>query len=72
MLQTIKCKNCGGESLNVINVNIILSRTEWCDHCHHNNEQKQYYHFCSLKCFHNYMNKVSIKELPQLEWKSVT
>jgi len=71
MIQIVKCENCGGENieLGAVSVYVQLLRSNWCDHCHHTNERKQNYFFCSLKCFHNYMNKVSIEEIPPLKWR---
>jgi hypothetical protein len=56
MLQIISCENCGKDMIGfgLVYIDIILTRSKWCDNCGQSKTEKQTHFFCSEKCFQGY------------------
>jgi len=73
MMQIIHCESCGGDiiPLNSVSVDLTLNKhVRCCDHCNRTETQKQNHFFCSLMCFHDFMNKAVTGET-ELKWKEL-
>ena len=56
MMQLVECKECGGTEIGLdsVCVNIVLSKSEWCEHCRETKTIKQDHFFCSQSCYENF------------------
>lgn len=64
MMEIIGCRNCGQEStpFGMISVNVILSKSHYCEHCRDSKTENQNYFFCSVKCLQEYAARIEWKE----------
>lgn len=60
MMQILRCKECGGETIGLDEtaVNVEFTKSHHCDKCYHSHEEITRYFFCSTQCFHCYIRKV--------------
>lgn len=72
MVQTVHCVQCGGSSIPIgsVSVNIVLSKSAWCEHCYNSKTDNQHTFFCSTQCFHAYLLKVVNGEA-EIKWKEL-
>jgi hypothetical protein len=69
MIQTVKCKECGGEyiGLDNISVDVIFTEHIYCDKCRNSHQSNQSFFFCSQTCFNNYIKKV-VEGKAKMHW----
>jgi len=70
MPQLVHCKNCNGTNIGLgnVSVDVVLSKSDYCEHCREMKTQKQNYFFCSTECYFQYLEKVVCGEA-EFSWK---
>lgn len=70
MMQLVPCKMCAGTSIGLgeVSVNVVFSKSDYCDHCRECKTEKQSHFFCSTECYFQYLEQVVCGEA-ELSWK---